>query len=105
MSQFESSIQTRIAERAKRQYGKRIVVRVKHGTLFAVVGDPDIYGCLDGMYFAFEVKNEEGKITTIQRHRLREVTLAGGNAAAVRSADGALTLLCEWSSIWPRRKT
>lgn len=99
MGQFERSIQDAIVRDAVREYGLRIWIRVKHGTAFAVVGDPDIYGCLDGMFFALEVKNEEGRLTTIQRHRLKEIILAGGNAAGVRSATEAMNLLREWRGL------
>ena len=96
MSSFERGIQTGIIEEAVHVYGTRIWIRVKHGSTYAVVGDPDIYGCLDGLLFAFEVKNEDGRLTAIQRHRLKEIIQAGGNAAGVRSVQEAMALLKEW---------
>ncbi len=93
MGKWESGIQDRIVTHLNHVGGDHIMVRVKHGTAFAVVGDPDIYGCYHGYYFAFEVKNEQGHLTKIQQHRIREIRAAGGIAFGVRTPDEAWTFL------------
>ena len=70
-------------------------MRVKHGTSYAVVGDPDIYGCLKGRFVALEVKNEDGKLTKIQEHRLMEFFIAGAITGAIRDPDEALQIIAE----------
>ena len=93
MSVKESGIQGRISHEILEAYGNRVRVRVRHGSQYATAGDPDLEGCLYGLYFAFEVKNEKGDLTKIQMHRLKEITDAGGIAAGVRSPREALDIL------------
>jgi penicillin-binding protein-related factor A (putative recombinase) len=92
MGKRESGIQRRTADLLNREF-QQIVVRIKHGTAFAVVGDPDIYGCLKGRFFAFEVKNEKGQLTKIQQHRLQEFESAGALVGAIREPDDAAWFL------------
>jgi hypothetical protein len=89
----ESGIQTSICEEIVGIYGLNVWVRVKHGDGYAVVGDPDLYGCLYGRFFAFEVKNEDNELTKIQRHRLQELRRAGAVVAGVRSVREAMQML------------
>ncbi len=44
-------------------------------------GTPDILGCYRGMFFAIEVKAEDGHATPIQRVRIRQWREAGAAAA------------------------
>lgn len=57
------------------------------------VGTPDIIACLDGRFYAFEVKNEEGRVSRMQVHRLDQVSRASGVAAVVRSVADVLEVL------------
>ena len=103
MGKRESGIQERTVARLMGEFRPRIVVRVKHGTAFAVVGDPDIYGCITimkakaytmiGRMFVFEVKNEEGKLTNIQIHRLKEFQAAGAIIGAIDNPDDAVRII------------
>jgi hypothetical protein len=97
----ESGIQSRTVEAAKQKYGSRIWVRVKHGDGYAVVGDPDIYGTLDGWFFAFEVKNEDGTPAKIQLYRIKEIRAAGGMAELIDDPAQALHFLELWKG-WHR---
>lgn len=88
----ESGIQKRTVDLIYESY-QHVVARVKHGTAYAVVGDPDIYGVLNGKGFAFEVKNEEGKLTKIQEQRLSEFEYAGAVVGAIRTPEEAIRIL------------
>lgn len=90
MSVRESGIQTRTENLIYFQYGKRAWVRVKHGTQYGKVGDPDVYGCVDGLAFGFEIKNEEGQLTKIQIYRLSELKAAGAVAAGISDPEDAV---------------
>jgi hypothetical protein len=92
MGTFERSIQNRSAEAIARHYPKAYV-RVHHGTQFGKVGEPDIDGCVAGRFFAFEVKNERGELTKIQRYRLQEIARAGGIQGGIKDPQEALTIL------------
>lgn len=93
---FESGIQNRVVNLLRERYGAKAQVRVKHGTGFAMVGDPDIYACINGRFVCFEVKNEVGKLTKIQEYRLTKFLEAGAIAGGIRSAEEAIRILEEY---------
>jgi Holliday junction resolvase len=57
----------------------------KHNGLTA--GIPDIICCYKGRFFAFEVKNETGRVTNLQKAIIEKLNRAGGVAVVVRSVD------------------
>lgn len=92
----ESGIQDRTVRELVREFSEiGIVIRVKHGTAFAVVGDPDIYGCVAMRMFVLELKNEDGKLTKIQAHRLIEFKRAGAIIGAIQSPEEAVAIIRE----------
>ncbi len=101
MGQREKTIQRGIITELEKRYEDRVWVRVKHGDAYAVVGDPDIYGCLHGWMFVLEVKDENGKLTKIQKHRLRQAYRAGALVGAVCSVEHAMEILHARSVILP----
>ena len=51
-------------------------------------GIPDIVGCADGHFFAFEVKRPlVGELSAMQRSALAAINSAGGTACVVTSVD------------------
>ena len=58
-----------------------------HGGIYGTAGIPDIIACVDGRFFAFEVKTASGKATQLQQATIRKILAAGGTALVVRSAD------------------
>jgi hypothetical protein len=103
MGKRESGIQTRTMDRLIEEFKPHIIVRCKHGTAFAVKGDPDIYGCVSwsdggrwravGRMFAFEIKNEDGTVTKIQTRRLKEFMMAGAITGVIDSPDLAVKII------------
>lgn len=93
MGKRERGIQDRTVLHLIATYKKKVVVRVKHGDAYAVAGDPDLYGCIYGHFFAFEIKNEDGTLTNIQIHRLKELSEANALVGAIRSPQEAVTIL------------
>lgn len=65
----------------------------EHGGMYGTAGVPDIIACVDGRFYAFEVKTAMGTATPLQNATLRKITAAGGVAAIVRSVDEVRTLL------------
>ena len=57
----------------------------EHGGMYGTAGVPDIICCIDGRFFAFEVKNETGVPTALQEATIRRINAAGGVAVIVRS--------------------
>lgn len=51
--------------------------------LLAVMGIPDIIGCFDGRFFAFELKVGKNKLTKLQLYVLKCIEKAGGLALEV----------------------
>ena len=58
-----------------------------HGGVYGTAGIPDIIACVDGRFFAFEVKTASGKATQLQQATVRKILSAGGTALVVRSVD------------------
>lgn len=59
----------------------------EHGGMYGTAGIPDVIACIDGRFFAFEVKTEIGKPTKLQEATIREILAAGGTAVVVRSVE------------------
>ena len=56
-----------------------------HGGVYGTAGIPDIIACIDGRFFAFEVKTDKGRTTKLQESTIRKILAAGGTAVVVRS--------------------
>jgi Holliday junction resolvase len=50
-------------------------------------GISDLIACKNGRFYAFEVKNEKGKLTKHQELFLEQVKVVGGVAGVVRSIE------------------
>lgn len=59
----------------------------EHGGMYGTAGIPDIIACIDGRFYAFEVKTPEGKTTKLQDATIRKILACGGTASVVRSAS------------------
>ena len=59
----------------------------EHGGIYGTAGIPDIIACIDGKFYAFEVKTPVGKTTKLQEATIRKILACGGTAAVVRSVD------------------
>ena len=66
-----------------------------HGGPFMDAGISDLIGCVDGLYFAFEVNRPETSddATDLQLEFGEEVTQAGGCFAVVTSSEQAIALV------------
>ena len=65
----------------------------EHGGMYGTAGIPDIIACIDGQFFAFEVKTEIGKPTKLQEATIRKIRSAGGTAVVVRSVEEVQAVL------------
>lgn len=59
----------------------------EHGGIYGTAGIPDIIACIDGRFYAFEVKTPVGKTTKLQDAIIRKILACGGTALVVRSVD------------------
>ena len=64
-----------------------------HGGMYGTAGIPDIIACVEGRFFAFEVKMAIGKVTPLQAATIQKILAAGGMAAVVRSVDEVRAIL------------
>ena len=64
-----------------------------HGGPYGTAGIPDIIACVDGRFFGFEVKTEDGKPTKLQEATIRKILAAGGTALVVRSVNEVRTAI------------
>jgi len=51
------------------------------------IGVPDILCCINGQFFAFEVKTDAGQASPMQIHQLNNLRESGAIAVVVRSVD------------------
>ena len=65
----------------------------EHGGMYGTAGIPDIIACIDGKFYAFEVKTDVGKPTKLQEATIRKIRSCGGTALVVRSVDEVRTAL------------
>ncbi len=87
----ETGIVTRIRDRLAKL--SRCKAVKNHGSVFSEKGNPDIFGSYCGAAFVLEVKNEAGRLSVIQMHRLIEWQKSGAICGAVRTWDEALMIL------------
>lgn len=64
-----------------------------HGGMYGTAGIPDIIACIDGRFYAFEVKQPSGKLTRLQEATLGKIQAAGGVAVKVVSVAEVKTVL------------
>jgi len=65
----------------------------EHGGMYGTAGIPDIIACINGKFYAFEVKTAIGKTTALQDATIRKINNCGGHAYVVRSVDEVKALL------------
>ncbi len=58
-----------------------------HGGMYGTAGIPDIIACMDGRFYAFEVKQPGGRLSRLQEVTLNKIVAAGGVAVMVTSVD------------------
>ena len=71
----------------------------EHGGMYGTAGVPDVICCLDGRFFAFEVKTPEGRLTKLQENTIQRIKDAGGHAFVVRSVDDVKAVLWAYAGI------
>lgn len=59
----------------------------EHGGMYGRAGIPDIIACIDGHFYGFEVKTEDGRPTKLQEATIRKILASGGTAMVVRSVE------------------
>ncbi len=59
----------------------------EHGGMYGTAGIPDIIACINGRFYGFEVKTEDGRPTKLQESTIRKIKNAGGIALVVRAVD------------------
>lgn len=75
-------------------YLKTVGYAVKiHGNEFMESGTPDVLACVNGRFYAFELKAEDGTVSKIQLYRLQQIRSAGGVAAVVTSLQEVKDIL------------
>ena len=73
-----------------------------YNPFYGEAGIPDIIGLIQGKFVAFEVKREGGKLTALQKQKIKEIHEAGGLAEVVHSkkeVEEYLNSICVESKI------
>ena len=88
----ETNFKRRVIDYLKREYRKAWFY--KSADKFTA-GIPDLIICLDGLFYAIELKVGSNKPTPIQEVVIRKIQGAGGRAAVCRSLDEVKQFLRE----------
>lgn len=67
MGKAETRLTKRMVEAGKDKYGTHLVLVKYHGSEFSRAGTSDLLGCLDGAFFACEVKAPESYGNSVER--------------------------------------
>lgn len=70
-----------------------VVVRKRHGSVWGVVGDADLYGSYHGRHFELEIKRPGQKPTALQLARLNEWARSGARVGVATSVEDALRIV------------
>lgn len=104
-------IESAIVRKIVQKLSGYCLIRKRHGTVFAVRGDPDLYGVLPlthpvwpGRHFELEVKRPGERPTPLQITRLSEWEKAGALVGVVTSVEEAMTVL-RVGGMWELRNT
>lgn len=89
----EAKLQRRIRKAIRLEYGRGAKFFKIHGNEYQEIGTPDLLGCVQGLFFGFEVKVPGEKLDPIQRVRLLEIRAAGGVGEMVTSERSALRFI------------
>lgn len=89
----ETLLQQRIRKRLEREFPRSRWFK-HHGGPFSEAGIPDLVGCVEGLFFALEVKNpNDGEASEIQLEVIDEYHDAGGIAGVIRTEGEAVSLV------------
>lgn len=95
----------RETERALQNKVLRFLESLENCYVFKVVqanraGVPDVIACLNGKFFAFELKRDcKEKTTKIQNFHLSKIKKAGGKAFVIRDLDELKNILISLSVV------
>lgn len=92
-SQPEGRLQLAIQKRLKQEYGRRLFIFKVHGSALMMAGLPDLIGCVDGRFFALEVKTPTGTVDERQSYVMSRIRAAGGIVGVPRSVADALSII------------
>ncbi len=87
----ETRLQMRIQKELCRTYGRRLWLFKVHGGPFQKAGIPDLVGCVDGLFFALEVKMPGETPKPIQHAMITLIQISGGLAAYVDTVESAVS--------------
>jgi hypothetical protein len=90
----ESRLQLRIRKGLQREVGGKWFK--VHGGPFQSAGLPDLIGCVDGLFFGFEVKlpnDPKSKPTALQLATIAEYQSEGGYVCVVESLEEAVAVV------------
>lgn len=91
----ETGLQVKIQKAIRREFKNSWVFKVWGGP-FTPAGIPDLIACVDGLFFALEVKlpdERRSKTSAIQDETIDEIRRAGGASCVVRSVDETITFI------------
>ena len=88
----ESRLQRKIRTRLASEFPRSWFIKI-HGSPFQPSGTADLLGCVEGLFFALEVKMPGEEPSELQKDSLREIRRAGGIAECVETEEEAVAIV------------
>jgi hypothetical protein len=82
-SQLLRAVERRLKKLAQADPG--LQWRKRHGSVFTISGDPDVFGCWGGVHFELELKVPGASATPLQCTRLQAWKRAGAQVFVIHS--------------------
>lgn len=100
--QPESRLQKKVQDVLKKEFGG--FWSKYHGGPFSLAGMPDLLGCVDGWFFALEIKlpKKSSKPSAIQEATIKRIVESGGVACVVRSPEEAVSIVRQCLKLHPQ---
>lgn len=96
MTQPETLLQRRIRKALASTFPGCVFYKM-HGSEFMESGIPDLIGCVEGLFFAIEVKHPDTShgVTAIQQAQLDRLHEAGAHVTVAESVEDAITFVTD----------
>ena len=83
----EGKVKVWLVNQFERKYGQGIWSYAPPGGMFGQAGQADRFFLIYGVFIVIEVKQDSGKLTDLQMHRMRKAAAAGAVSASMIGKD------------------
>ena len=94
MANKESAVQKALVDAILKDFPGAYVRKIAQ-SMYSHNGIPDLIGCINGNFFAVEVKTEKGRPSRLQDYEIKLIKEAGGTALICYGKDAIPAIVME----------